>query len=178
MDVVGVRLAARVLVYGAGPMGLMVASLARQTSATEVAVVDLNEQRLGLASRLGATDAATSATGLARPTGYDVVIDCTGVPAAIQDGIERVAPGGTFLQFGVTTAEATVAVRPGKIFMDEITITGARAVKRSFERAALLYRRGALRPEDFVTHRFDLSAFGEAFETVRTGKGVKVQLTP
>jgi 2-desacetyl-2-hydroxyethyl bacteriochlorophyllide A dehydrogenase len=178
MDVVGVRIAARVLIYGAGPMGLMLTTLSRQTSASDVAVVDLNRARLTIAARLGASDTATSAVGLVNPSQYDVVIDCTGVPAVIQDAIERVAPGGTFLQFGVTAADATVAVRPEKILMDEITITGARAVKRSFERAATLYQHGAIDPADFVTHRFPLTRFDEALRTFRTGEGVKVQITP
>ena len=110
MDVVGVRIAARVLICGAGPMGLMLTSLSRQTSATEVAVIDLNPARLERAARLGASATAPSAAELGRPTGYDVVIDCTGVPAVIEDAIERVAPGGTFLQFGVTAADGGVVV--------------------------------------------------------------------
>jgi 2-desacetyl-2-hydroxyethyl bacteriochlorophyllide A dehydrogenase len=178
MDVVGVRLAARVLIYGAGPMGLMLTTLSHQTRASEIAVVDLNEARLNLAAKLGASDTGTSAAELARSSGYDVVIDCTGVPAAIQDAIERVGPGGTFLQFGVTAADATVVVRPEKILMDEITITGARAVKRSFERAATLYQGGAIDPEDFVTHKFPLAEYDEALRTFREGRGVKVQITP
>lgn len=159
-------------------MGLMLTSLSRQTSATEVAVIDLNPARLERAARLGASATAPSAAELGRPTGYDVVIDCTGVPAVIEDAIERVAPGGTFLQFGVTAADAKVALRPGKVFMDEITIIGARAVKRSFERAATLYQRGAIDPADFVTHTFPLESFDEAFRTFRAGEGVKVQITP
>ncbi len=178
LDVVGVQLAARVLIYGAGPMGLMLTALSSQTSATEVAVIDLNPERLALAAKVGATDTGLSALELERDEEYDVVVDCTGVPAAIQDGIERVAPGGTFLQFGVTPADATVAVRPERILMQEITITGARAVKRSFERAAALYLRRAIDPSDFITHRFRLDRFEDAFETFRAARGVKIQLTP
>jgi 2-desacetyl-2-hydroxyethyl bacteriochlorophyllide A dehydrogenase len=177
-DVVGSRLAASVLIYGAGPMGLMLSALSRAAGAGHVALVDPNQDRLQRADRVGASEWVPSGGDLATGRDYEVVIDCSGAPAAIEDGLERVAPGGVFLQFGVAKPGTRVRVSPERILMDEITITGSRAVKRSFERAALLYSRGVLDPADFVTHTFALEDFAQAVQVCRSGAGVKVQLRP
>src|SRR5690606_33080124 len=86
-DVLPRRLADHYLVYGAGTMGLIMAELAKRCGAASVSVVDLNPARLETAGQLGGVATATSAEELTRPRGWDVVIDCTGAEAAIQDGL-------------------------------------------------------------------------------------------
>src|SRR2546430_17333269 len=87
-------------------MGLIMLQLAKRTDATSVEVVDVNPERLSTAKLLGCTAAAASADQLDRPQGWEIVVDATGNEAAIQDGIGRVRPGGTFLQVGVTRPTA------------------------------------------------------------------------
>jgi threonine dehydrogenase-like Zn-dependent dehydrogenase len=134
-DRLGVRLADHYLIYGAGTMGLMMAQLAQQAGATSVGVVDVEEGRLPVAERLGADRTATSAAELDRPQGWEVVIDATGVVAEIEDGLGRVAPGGTFLLFGVTPAAATATFSPFRVDNEEVTVLGSMAVLHSFARA-------------------------------------------
>src|SRR5437763_9128276 len=105
-------------------MGLMMLELGKLSGAASIEVVDLNEERLATARQLGCTAVATSADELDRPRGWDVVIDATGNARAIQDGLDRVAKGGTFLQFGVADYAARVAIDPYRIYNQEITITG------------------------------------------------------
>ena len=52
------------------------------------------------------------------------MIDCTGVVAAIEDGLGRVRRGGTFQQFGVAATDATATFSPFRVYNDELTITG------------------------------------------------------
>jgi 2-desacetyl-2-hydroxyethyl bacteriochlorophyllide A dehydrogenase len=172
------KLADRYLVYGAGTMGLLMAQLARRAGAASVDVVDVQETRLPVAERLGADRTATSANDLDRPQGWEVVIDATGVARAIEDGLRRVARGGTFLMFGVTPAEATAAFSPFRVYNEEITILGSMAVLHSFERARDLLVAGAIDAEAMLTHRLPLDGFEDAIAAFRSGAGLKIQVVP
>ncbi len=177
-DVLRSQLAAHVLVYGSGTMGLMLLELAKRTGAATVDVVDVNPDRLATARRLGATATATSADELDRPRGWDVVIDATGNQRAIQDGLGRVGKGGTFLQFGVADQAARAAIEPYRIYNQEITITGSMAVLHSYERAAELFADGVLDPEVFISHRLPLDQYPQALEQFAAGTGRKIQVLP
>jgi 2-desacetyl-2-hydroxyethyl bacteriochlorophyllide A dehydrogenase len=177
-DVLGSVLGAHVLIYGSGTMGLIMLQLAKRTGATSVEVVDVNPERLATAKQLGCTAAAASADQLHRPEGWEIVVDATGNEAAIQDGIGRVRPGGTFLQFGVTSPDARVTIEPYRIYNKEITITGSMAVLHSFERAAEMFAAGVLDPEIFISHRMPLERYADALELFRTGQGRKIQVLP
>ncbi|WP_069817033.1 zinc-dependent alcohol dehydrogenase family protein [Streptomyces sp. TP-A0874] len=177
-DVLGSRLAAQVLIYGSGTMGLMMLELAKRTGAAAVDVVDVNPERLATARQLGCSRAAAGAEELDRPQGWDVVIDATGNAAAIQDGIGRVAKAGTFLQFGVSDYATTATIEPYKIYNQEITITGSMAVLHSYERAAELFATGVLDPEVFISHRLPLERYPQAMEQFRSGQGRKIVVEP
>ncbi|MBA3906830.1 MAG: zinc-dependent alcohol dehydrogenase family protein [Pseudonocardiales bacterium] len=177
-DVLRSNLGAHVLIYGSGTMGLMMLALAKKTGAASVDVVDPNVERLTTARTLGCSNAVTSADELDRPRGWDLVIDATGVAAAIQDGIGRVGPGGTFLQFGVSAYAARVTIEPYRIYHKEITITGSMAVLHSYERAADLFAGGVLDPDIFISHRLPLEDYVSALELFRSGVGRKIQVLP
>ncbi|WHT16050.1 zinc-dependent alcohol dehydrogenase family protein [Crossiella sp. CA-258035] len=177
-DILNAQLASRVLIYGSGTMGLMMLELGKRTGAASIEVVDLNPDRLATAQRIGVTGTATNADELDRPEGWDVVIDCTGNEKAIQDGLGRVAKGGTFLQFGVSDYSARAVIEPYKIYNQEITITGSMAVLHSFERAADLFAAGVLDPEVFISHRLPLDDYAAALESFRRGEGRKIQVLP
>ncbi|MFI9385981.1 zinc-dependent alcohol dehydrogenase family protein [Kutzneria sp. NPDC052558] len=176
-DVLRSQLASSVLIYGSGTMGLMMLELGKLTGAASIEVVDLNEERLATARQLGCTAVATSADELDR-AGWDVVIDATGNARAIQDGLSRVAKGGTFLQFGVADYAARVEIDPYKIYNQEITITGSMAVLHSYERAADLFAAGVLDPEVFISDRLPLDDYAAALEQFKAGKGRKIQVLP
>jgi hypothetical protein len=127
---------------------------------------------------VGVTAVAANADELDRPQGWDVVIDATGNEKAIQDGIGRVAKGGTFLQFGVSDYSARVTIEPYKIYNQEITITGSMAVLHSFERAADLFATGVLDPEIFISDRVPLDGYAKALDQFKAGVGRKIQVLP
>ncbi|MDX8032822.1 zinc-dependent alcohol dehydrogenase family protein [Lentzea sp. BCCO 10_0856] len=177
-DVLRSQMASRVLIYGSGTMGLMMLQLGKLTGASSIEVVDLNPERLETARQLGVSAVASSADELDRPQGWDVVIDATGNEKAIQDGLGRVAKGGTFLQFGVSDYSARVTIEPYKIYNQEITITGSMAVLHSFERAADLFATGVLDPEIFISDRVPLTDYAGALDQFKAGKGRKIQVLP
>ena len=177
-DVLQPQLGDHFLIYGAGTMGLMMMELAKRSGAASVDVVDLNPKRLETARLLGCSAAVTSADELERPRGWDVVIDCTGVVAAIEDGLGRVAPGGTFQQFGVSAEAATASFSPFKVYNQEIRIVGSMAVLHSFERAGELFAAGALQPDVMISHRFPLDDYPAALQQFSAGVGRKIQVQP
>jgi 2-desacetyl-2-hydroxyethyl bacteriochlorophyllide A dehydrogenase len=177
-DVLARNMADNYLIYGSGTMGLMMMELAKRAGAASVSMVDLNPERLETAKLLGCTAAVTAADELDAPRGWDVVVDCTGVAAAIADGLRRVGRGGTFLQFGVANYDARVSIEPYKIYNQEITITGSMAVLHSFERAGDLFAAGVLRPDVFISHRFPLDRYADALAQFQAGVGRKIQIVP
>jgi 2-desacetyl-2-hydroxyethyl bacteriochlorophyllide A dehydrogenase len=177
-DVLRASLADHVLIYGAGTMGLIMMELAKRVGAASVDVVEPNPDRQQSARTLGCSHAAAGAGELERPRGWDLVVDATGAVAAIEDGLARVAPGGTFLQFGVSNEDAVARFSPYRIYNKEITVTGSMAVLHSFERAAELFATGVLDPGVLISDRFPLSAYPEAIEQFRKGIGRKLQVIP
>ncbi len=177
-DVLRSQLGAHVLIYGSGTMGLMMLQLAKRTGAASVDVVDINPERLVTAAALGCSSTATSADDLDQPRGWELVIDATGAGPAIQDGLSRVAPGGTFLQFGVASYDTRVTIEPYRIYNKEITITGSMAVLHSFERAAELFATGVLDPDVFISDRLPLEDYAEALARFKRGEGRKIQVLP
>jgi threonine dehydrogenase-like Zn-dependent dehydrogenase len=177
-DVLQSRLGAHVLIYGSGTMGLMMLELAKRTGAASVDMVDVNPARLETARRLGVSASAVNPDELDRPQGWDLVIDATGNAAAIQDGLDRVAKAGTFLQFGVADYATRVTIDPYRIYNQEITITGSMAVLHSFERAAELFANGVLDPEIFISDRVPLDGYPQALEQFAAGVGRKIVVVP
>jgi 2-desacetyl-2-hydroxyethyl bacteriochlorophyllide A dehydrogenase len=178
LDQVDLRVADNYLIYGAGTMGLLLAQLAKDSGASQLDMVERNPKRHDLAKRLAADRIAVSADELDRPQGWDVVIDATGVVPAIEDGLKRVARGGTFLMFGVANADATATFNPFKIYNDEIKIIGSMAVLHSFERALTLLAKGVIDSEAMITNRFPLDEYSKAIDTFLAGTGLKVQVSP
>jgi 2-desacetyl-2-hydroxyethyl bacteriochlorophyllide A dehydrogenase len=177
-DVLAPALGDHFLIYGAGTMGLMMMELAKRAGAATVSMVDVNPSRLETARELGCTAAVTSADELERPHGWDNVIDCTGVLAAIEDGLPRVVSGGTFQQFGVADEKAVARYSPFDVYRREIRIVGSMAVLRSFERAAELFAEGVLAPDVMISDRLPLEQYPAALEQFRAGIGRKIQVVP
>ena len=177
-DVLAPSMGDHYLIYGAGTMGLMMMELAKRSGAASVSMVDLNPARLETARELGCSAAVGSADELDRPRGWDNVIDCTGVVAAIEDGLPRVIKGGTFQQFGVANEDAVARFSPFAVYNQEIRIVGSMAVLHSFERAAQLLAEGVLQPEVMISDRKPLDDYPAALEQFRAGVGRKIQVTP
>ena len=177
-DVLPRRMGEHYLIYGAGTMGLLMGQLAPRAGAASVTILDRNPSRLQGAHDVGIELAYESSAEAKRPGGWDVVIDCTGVVAAIEDGLSRVRRGGTFQQFGVAPGEARASVSPFRVYNDEISIVGSMAVLHSYGRAVEMFAAGAIQAGPMVSHAFTLDDYGTALEAFRAGTGRKLQIRP
>lgn len=99
----GVSAGDRVLVTGAGPIGLLAMQCALAFGATEVTVSDVNEHRLEVARRTGATRTLTPDEGLEHEV--DALLECSGHPAAVADGIRALRPAGVAVLVGMGPEE-------------------------------------------------------------------------
>jgi 2-desacetyl-2-hydroxyethyl bacteriochlorophyllide A dehydrogenase len=173
LDVLKPRVAETALVVGAGTMGLLTAQLIARAGVSRLTVVDRNADRLPLAAQLGADETGTDIAG-----GYDLVVDASGHPGAMQSALDAVRKGGRFMVVGVAPPEARLSVSPFRIYTQELTILGSMAVLDSFSRALTLVTEGAVTVDPLLTHAMRIDEYPEALDTLRRGEGVKVQILP
>ncbi len=168
------------LIYGAGPMGLQNAQVARYNGAGAVAIIDINPSRQDIARSFGFDNVGASLDEVKQvaPRGFDNVIDATGRTKVAERAIDAVIRGGKLLIFGVCPPGETAAYDMFKIYNEEISIIGSMAVLQSYGPAISVLDAGALDVGKMVTHTFPIDRFDEAVATVRAGKGLKVQVTP
>jgi L-iditol 2-dehydrogenase len=113
----------RVLVTGAGPIGLLAIQVARVFGATTVTASDVAPARLALAGAVGADTMHSPLDGAVEPGAYDVLLECSGAPAAISAGIRALAPAGRAVLVGMS-ASREVAIPLDAIQGREIVLTG------------------------------------------------------
>jgi 2-desacetyl-2-hydroxyethyl bacteriochlorophyllide A dehydrogenase len=167
------------LVYGAGPMGLLNAQVARYNGASLVALIDINPSRLERAKNdFGFEHVATSLEDLKdiAPRGFDNVIEATGVTKVAEAAIDAVKRRGKLLLFGVCPPGEKASYDAFKIYNEEISILGSMAVLNSYGPAIDILSSGAIDTERMVTDTFPIDQFPEALARVRSGQGLKVQV--
>ena len=179
-DLVQPRVGDSYLVYGAGPMGLQNAQVARFYGARVVALIDINPNRLDIARSFGFDVVGSSLDEVRQvaPRGFDVVIEATGKTKVAEQAIEAVIRRGKLLLFGVCPPGEKAAYEAFKIYNQELTIIGSMAVLNSYGPAIDVLTAGAVDTEKMVTHTLPIDRFAEAVELVRRGEGLKVQIAP
>ena len=164
------------VVVGGGTMGLILAILLELRGVGPLTVVEANPERRELGRRL--VSAEVLAPDELGELEADYVIDATGVPAAVEHALRRVAPNGTFMVFGVSAPDATVRITPFEVYRRELTIVGSMAILRTFAPAVEAVARHAERFRPLLTHRFGLDRFDEAVATMSHGDAIKVTIEP
>ena len=170
-----IPLGANVLIYGAGPIGLLMLQLVRHGGASEIAVVDLKQDKLDLAGTLGAT---ITALREASPLGFDVVIDCTGVPSVVEHTFTHVRNNGKLLFFGVNPPDARISISPYEVYRRDLQIFGSFALRFTFQDALALLKSGAVDVKPLLSERLPIDRFAEALGLAGSGEALKVQIQP
>lgn len=157
-----------VLVTGAGPIGLLAMQVARAAGATEVTVTDVSPTRLEAARRTGATRTLDVSREPIADAGLeaDVLLECSGMPAALADGIRALVPAGRAVAVGMGPEEdATV---PMSLMQNrEITLTGTFRYANTYPAALDLVATGRVDLKSIVTGQFDLERTDEALRAPR-----------
>jgi L-iditol 2-dehydrogenase len=159
---------ARIAVLGSGPIGLCVLLCAKALAPCTVHVTDLLDERLAVAQRCGAdatNNARQAEAAKEMSPDVDVVFECSGDPACIDQGLRLLAPGGTLIMVGIPLTDE-IRFDPHRVRRLELTMKGVRRQNDCVAPAIRLVSEGRLDPRPLLTHRYPLAQITEAFELV------------
>ncbi|WP_176494148.1 L-threonine 3-dehydrogenase [Cobetia sp. 5-25-4-2] len=172
-----------VLITGAGPIGIMAAAVIRHIGARHVVITDVNDYRLALAERMGATRTVNVSreslkevmAELDMHEGFDVVLEMSGVPSAVGQMLDVINHGGKIAMLGIPPGE--MAIDWTKVIFKGLTIKGiyGREMFETWYKMASLIQSG-LDLSPIITHRLRVDDFQQGFEIMGSGQSGKVVL--
>ncbi|HEU0229741.1 MAG TPA: L-threonine 3-dehydrogenase [Burkholderiaceae bacterium] len=172
-----------VLITGAGPIGAMAAAIARHVGARNVVITDVNDYRLDLARKMGATRAvnvsreklADVALELGMNEGFDVGLEMSGAPAAFTSMLEHMNHGGKIAMLGIPPAG--FGVDWSKVIFKGLQIKGiyGREMFETWYKMVAMLQSG-LDISPIITHRFPVSEYKTGFDAMLSGQSGKVVL--
>ena len=172
-----------VLITGAGPIGIMAAAVAKHVGARHVVITDVNQYRLDLATKMGASRAVNVSqealsdvmTELGMTEGFDVGMEMSGVPVAFTDMLANMNNGGKIAMLGIPGED--MAIDWSKVIFKGLTIKGiyGREMFETWYKMASLIQSG-LDLTPIITHHFSIDDFQQGFDAMRSGQSGKVIL--
>jgi threonine 3-dehydrogenase len=170
-----------VLITGAGPIGIMAAAIVRFIGARNVVITDVNDYRLELARKMGATLALNvtrdkledAMKQLGMQEGFDVGLEMSGNAAALRDMLRTLHHGGSVAMLGIPPSE--VAIDWNDVILKGLTIKGIygrQMFETWYKMAALLQSGLNIRP--VITHRVPYTDYQHAFDIMGRGQSGKV----
>src|SRR5213079_2116762 len=165
-----------VLITGAGPIGIMAAAVVKHAGARSEVVTDVNEYRLELARKMGATVAWNVGPGnlrrvqeqLGMAEGFDVGLEMSGSPAAFRDMIDNMCHGGKIAMLGIPSEQ--IAIDWTKVVFNMLTIHGiyGREMYETWYQMTVMLESG-LDIKPVITHRFPFTEFEKGFAAMESG---------
>lgn len=160
-----------VAIVGAGPIGLAALLTAQFYSPAEIIMIDLDDNRLGIARQFGATQTINSGDGRAAETvkaltggrGVDTAIEAVGVPATFELCQDLVGPGGVIANIGVHGRK--VDLHLDRLWSQNIAITTRLVDTVSTPMLLKTVQSRKLDPSQLITHRFRLDEILAAYDT-------------
>ena len=180
-----VRPGQNVLVFGCGGVGLNVVQMAAAVGARVIAV-DISDDKLQLAARLGATE-IINPSGVARLDrevrgrtgggGADVVFEVVGRADTQEQAFNCLRTGGRLVLVGFSPE--TMKLASGRVMFRELDVVGSLGCRPlDYPRVIEMVRQGRLRLTELVTHRFPLDGINAALDVLRSGAAVRTIVTP
>jgi L-iditol 2-dehydrogenase len=168
----GLREGFRVAILGNGPIGLSVLLCAKAIVTCTAYATDLLDERLAVAQRCGADwtgNARKSDVAVAisqqEPAGVDVVFECSGDPACLNQAVAMLAPGGTLVLVAIPSADR-VSLDPHAMRRKELKLANIRRQCGCVAPMIELIRTGRIDARPLLTHHFPLSKIADAFDLV------------
>ncbi len=172
-----------VLITGAGPIGIMAAAIARHVGARHVVVTDVNDYRLGLAQRMGATRTVNVGrtalrevmADLGMTEGFDVGLEMSGVPEAFTDMLQCMNHGGKVAMLGIPPSN--MAIDWNQVIFKGLEIKGiyGREMFETWYKMVAMLQSG-LDLTPMITHRYAVDDYQAAFAKMLSGESGKVIL--
>lgn len=172
-----------VLITGAGPIGIMAASICKHVGARNIIITDINEYRLELAKKMGATRTVNVTQekiedvmkDVGMLEGFDVGLEMSGVESGFNDMVNNMKNGGKIALLGLQRSDTKVDW--SKIIFNGLTIKGiyGREMWETWYRMDAMLQSG-LNINDIITHKFDVKDFEKGFAVMDSGNSGKVVL--
>jgi L-iditol 2-dehydrogenase len=167
-----------VLVLGSGVSGILHIQLAKLRGAEKIFATDLNDYRLEMAKKFGATTVFNAKENISAELREknnnklaDIIIVCTGALSAAKQALECVSPGGTILFFAVVEPGVMLEVPINRYWREEITImTSYGAAPDDLQESYTWILAKSIKVKDLITHRFPIERTEEAFKVVCEAK--------
>jgi 2-desacetyl-2-hydroxyethyl bacteriochlorophyllide A dehydrogenase len=174
-----IRLADRVAILGAGPIGILLSKAIQLQGASDITQVDKNQSRLELAKAQGVRYVCSSLEEL-EVEAFDVVVEAAGSAFLMEKSLRYVRKGGTLLWFGVPKRDATVSIPAFTLFEKGLTILSSYTSVRNSIQAVRLLESGKIDVSTLISHQLPLEDFAKGVETIEQGtEGVlKVVILP
>ena len=172
-----------VLITGAGPIGLMAVAIAKHAGARFIVITDINEYRLDLARKMGATVALNVNAGtiaevqkqLRMKEGFDVGLEMSGSPSAFKNMLANMCHGGKIALLGIPSEE--IAIDWNLVVFNMLTIKGiyGREMYETWYKMSVMLESG-LGIKPVITYRYHYTEFEKGFEVMESGKSGQVIL--
>lgn len=174
----GFTVGSRVLITGAGPIGIITTQVAKAYGAAEIIVTDLDAARREQALSFGATRVIDSAAEHVGTLGLDVdsFVDASGAAPAVRSGFGEVRPAGTVVLVGMGAREIPLPITT--IQNNELIVTGVFRYANTWPTAIGLVERGEVDLDALVTGRFALDEVQQALESTSLPGTLKSIVTP
>jgi S-(hydroxymethyl)glutathione dehydrogenase/alcohol dehydrogenase len=176
------------MIIGCGAVGLSAVQGARLAGAAAIVACDIDDGKLALAQRMGATscvnaareDVAAVVKKQTSGRGADIVIEAAGSTVAFRASVEAVRPGGEVLWLGKVDVEADVAFRWGALMQEKRirrSSYGDARPARDFPLLARAYLDGRLMLDELITDRIKLAGINEGFAALKSGRAIRSVIT-
>jgi len=172
-----------VLITGAGPIGIMAVAIARYAGARHIVITDINDYRLDLARKMGASAALNVANesiddtmqALGMEEGFDVGMEMSGNPTAFRDLLRTMHHGGKVALLGIPPDDT--AIDWNQVIFKGLILKGiyGREMFETWYKMSSMLQSG-LNIEPIITHHFGIDDFQPAFELMESGQSGKVIL--
>ena len=179
----GIRPGDSVAVIGGGLIGYLMVQLASISGAAPVLISEPIESRrnicLTVGADIGIDPRADRFSAMVREDtegGADVVIECVGSTATVNEGIEIVKPGGTLVIFGVTPHNETVPVVPYDLYKRDIAVTGSFLNPFTFQDAVRLIGSSRINFDSLTVDKYPLDNINDALESQQAGDRMKTMI--
>lgn len=180
----GVSLGSKVLVLGAGPIGLVTILVAKAMGASKIVATDILDYRLQIALKCGADHVLNVNKENVEALSKKIIeiigeapektIDCSGFEATARLGIEVTKPGGTYVLVGLGSDEVNIPL--AKVSIKEIDLRGLFRYCNDYPLALAMVAKGNVDVKQLITHSFKLEETLQAFETASTGSGNPIKI--
>ena len=173
-----ISIADKVLIIGSGPIGMLLLQTLKLKGVSHITVVDVDRERLEIASQLGADQVYLSLDSVPKDH-FEIVVDATGVPALMSQTINFAKKGAEILLFGVPPKK-NVEFYAFDIFLKGLKLMSSYTSVRNSQQALSMLASGKINIKPLISHKLPLKDFSKAIDMIgsKSEKTLKVLIMP